>query len=469
MNERKRIMARTRKQQLSFEPLEHRLPLDGDPEVLPRANNDSASVAPNSQAGVLIDVLQNDLPNPGAQVILLSFEQPPNGTVTRNDNGTPGNLTDDRMMYVPNPNFVGTDTFTYAINDTLGQGDNSHATVTLSVSQPVLGRQLFYNESGTASPLRYDGNNAAINANDDLAIAMDKSAYLPGSGASTFANVSSYTKGINGVMIDIGGSRAAVTASDFILNLGNTNSTSSWAAAPTPVVSVRPGAGVSGSDRIVLVWANGAITNTWLQVIVKANANTGLAHKPGYPFPPGQGDVFYFGHALGDTGAGNTATQANVSVTDELGARNHPASLFSNIPITNPYDFNRDAQVNSTDSLVARNNPTSIGNVTRFITVANPPTSPEADTASDDGSVASSLTAPSVSGTPASSALPRWLGRRLYEINLPPAPTAKYFENLASEKTSQVRKYSVRAHQVADRLVSDSDLLDDLLMDFYLE
>ena len=44
----------------------------------------------------------------------------------------------------------------------------------------VAARHLFYNESGTASPLRYDGDDGAINANDDLAIAPDKAAYRPG-------------------------------------------------------------------------------------------------------------------------------------------------------------------------------------------------------------------------------------------------------------------------------------------------
>jgi len=256
----------------------------------------------------------------------------------------------------------------------------------------VVGRHLFYNQSGTAAPLRYDGNNAAINANDDLAIATDKNAYLPGSGSATFANLSSYSKGINGIMIDIQGAHGTITASDFIFRVGNNNTPNSWVVGPAPnSISVRAGAGVSGSDRITLTWANGAISKKWLEVVVLANANTGLAQKAGYP--AGQGDVFFFGSAPGDTGAGNTATQANVSVTDELGARNNPASLFSNVPITNLYDFNRDAQVNATDALVARNNPTSIGNVTRFITVANPPAAPEAAAASDDGVVASALTA----------------------------------------------------------------------------
>jgi hypothetical protein len=43
---------------------------------------------------------------------------------------------------------------------------------------------------------------AARHAADDGAIAPDKSALLPG-GTGRFANVTSYTRGINGVMVDV--------------------------------------------------------------------------------------------------------------------------------------------------------------------------------------------------------------------------------------------------------------------------
>ncbi|HTM52799.1 MAG TPA: proprotein convertase P-domain-containing protein, partial [Pirellulales bacterium] len=48
---------------------------------------------------------------------------------------------------------------------------NTSFTVTAS---SIVSRLLFYNQSGTASPLRYDGNDLAINAADDNAIATDK-------------------------------------------------------------------------------------------------------------------------------------------------------------------------------------------------------------------------------------------------------------------------------------------------------
>ena len=53
------------------------------------------------------------------------------------------------------------------------------------------------------------------------------------------------------------------------------NNPAGWATATAPAsVTVRAGAGVDGSDRVTLLWANGAIVNQWLQVSVLATANT---------------------------------------------------------------------------------------------------------------------------------------------------------------------------------------------------
>jgi len=200
-------------------------------------------------------------------------------------------------------------------------------------------------------------------------------AYFGPSGPATFANVSSYSKGINGIMIDIAGLPGGLSNSDFTFKVGNNNTPSTWVAAPDPAsISIRTGAGVLGSDRVTIVWPNGAIQKTWLQVIFKGNdaiggfnTNSGLVSS----------DIFYFGNAVGDSGLGNSATQATVSVTDELAARNNPQSVFNNIPLTNTLDFNRDGAVNISDQLIARNNPTSIGNVLRFVNLTHPPAAPE--------------------------------------------------------------------------------------------
>ena len=167
---------------------------------------------------------------------------------------------------------------------------------------------MFYNQSGTAT--RYDGNNLAINSFDDNAIATDKTAYLwEDTGAATFANVSSYTKGINGIMVDISGSHPSITASDFIFRVGNNNSPGTWATIGATSVSVRAGAGMGGSDRVEIIWTSGAAIKQWLEVITLANANTGLPQKAGYPV--GQGDAFFFGNAVGDTRFGRYGHQCD--------------------------------------------------------------------------------------------------------------------------------------------------------------
>lgn len=331
----------------------------------------------------------------------------------------------------------------------------------------VAGRHLFYNQSGTAAPLRYDGNNPAINANDDLAIATNKIAYLPGSGPATFANVSSYTKGINGIMVDISGSHPTITADDFIFRVGCNNTPSTWMTAPPPAtVSVRAGAGVGGSDRVTIVWANNAIQKEWLEVMVKSNADTSLPQLAGYP--AGVGDVFFFGNSLGDSGLGNTATKAIVNTTDELAARNNPASLISNIPLTNMFDYNRDGQVNTTDALASRNNPTSIANALCFINLANPPAAPEASPASDNGAVASALSAPAASVETTSPGAPRQFVDRLEGLDLNGGLIGKFFEHLTNRTAPQAKKILAAVDQLADQFGLDDSLLDSLLADLGL-
>ena len=147
----------------------------------------------------------------------------------------------------------------------------------------VTGRLVFYNRSA------WDGNDPAANANDDNAIAPDKTALLPG-GTATFANYTSYSRGLNGIMVDIANLPGTPTASDFTFKVGNDNTPALWSAAPAPAsITVRAGAGTGGSDRVTLIWndnnldgvvdANEAVANQWLQVTVKATANTGLAGR----------------------------------------------------------------------------------------------------------------------------------------------------------------------------------------------
>ena len=183
-------------------------------------------------------------------------------------------------------------------------------------------------------------------------------------GMSWLSNVSSYTKGINGLMVDLSGAHGAITASDFAFRIGNNNSPDQWATAPAPIaLTVRASAGVQGSDRIEITWADGAIRNTWLQVIVKGNdalggsdTNTNLAAS----------DVFYFGSAPGDSGADDAGGFA-VNLSDETSARNDPHSARQRAAKNNVNDFNRDGLVNAIDQQFARNFATTLATQLNFL------------------------------------------------------------------------------------------------------
>jgi hypothetical protein len=186
------------------------------------------------------------------------------------------------------------------------------------VASTVVGRRVFYNHSA------FDGNNAAANAQDDAAIATDKQALLPGQ-PSTLANVTGYSRGINGVMVDVLRLPAStdVTADDFEFRVGNNATPGTWALAPGPLsVTERPSGLAGGSTRVSIVWADGAIRNQWLQVTVKANANTRLS----------QPDVFYFGNLAGETvapGAGDFAVNGSDVTATRLAKRNVAVAVTS--------------------------------------------------------------------------------------------------------------------------------------------
>ena len=217
----------------------------------------------------------------------------------------------------------------------------------------IVARHIFYNDS------YFDDDDPAPNANDDNAIAPDKAALLPGETA-TFANYTGYSRGINGIMIDIErlADPASLSADQFEFRIGNTVDPDAWAAAPIPSnVTVRTGAGVNGSDRVTLIWENGAIQKQWLQVTVKADAVTGLTVS----------DVFFFGNAPGESG--NSATNAFVDGTDFAGARDNLRNFLNRAPVDFAYDYNRDSFVDDTDMAVARDNNTNFITALKLITV----------------------------------------------------------------------------------------------------
>ncbi|MFD1314348.1 T9SS type B sorting domain-containing protein, partial [Namhaeicola litoreus] len=111
---------------------------------LPIAVNDDVIIVENSKDHRIDVLLDNGYgaddfggDGPGSNAIVLNA-LPMNGTATIQDNGTPTDPTDDYVLYTPNIDFVGIDSFTYTIEDGQGligssEGDKSTATVSIEV------------------------------------------------------------------------------------------------------------------------------------------------------------------------------------------------------------------------------------------------------------------------------------------------------------------------------------------------
>ena len=197
----------------------------------------------------------------------------------------------------------------------------------------IAGAHVFYNNSN------FDGS-----SNSD-AIATDKVPLRNGETAS-FENYTSYSRGINGIAVDLVNAGTILT-SDIGLRFGNSDDVATYATldASSMITNLTTiaGAGVNGTDRVFIEFADGAITNGWLQVTFLANNNTGLTDD----------DVFYFGNAIGESG--NDPADAIVNLADISGPRTNQTG-FGTTDVENAFDFNRDAVVNLADLAIARTN-----------------------------------------------------------------------------------------------------------------
>ncbi len=243
------------------------------------ANNLAPSVAANnaSVSGNVLSTITNtgtygDVP---ADTVTLTTSH---GTIVNHNNGT--------WSWSIVPTAVVTNQ-TVTVTATDEDGGVSTATFTLNASARVSGRSVFYKGSGFESVGGVTG-------------ALDASKVLLQSSSTTqttsAANVTNYIRGINGVVLEVTGLVAnTLTASDFIFRVAPPGAAgvvnpSTWANAPAPSAIVVTAGSGSTPALVRLEWPNNAIQNTWLQIIVRANANTGLATSP----------AFYLGSAIGD-------------------------------------------------------------------------------------------------------------------------------------------------------------------------
>lgn len=114
-------------------------------------------VVEHKNASVAVDVLENDTTNPGGNLYVLSAESGTYGSVSIgvNDQG------EQRVVYTPNTDFIGTDTFTYYAMDDFGQ--SATGTVTLTI-QPT---DHSTNDTGGLLPRTELSNGFAPDGQDD--------------------------------------------------------------------------------------------------------------------------------------------------------------------------------------------------------------------------------------------------------------------------------------------------------------
>jgi len=274
----------------------------------------------------------------------------------------------------------------YAVTMTLRDDDLGEVTDEFTIrviGAEVVGRHVLYNDSKWDESPGNPGGDPAANAYDDNAIAPDKTPLLPGERA-TFQNYTSYTKGLNGIIVDIAGLAGTPTADDFLFRTGNDEDPDAWPLAPKPPnenVTVRPGEGAGGSDRVTILWPSydaanpdpttQAVAKQWLQVTVLPTPNTGLSEH----------DLFYFGNALGESGTGNFGGVALVNAVDSGAVRDNPHNPYViPAPLDDFVDYNRDQWVNAVDFGFVRDNATNPSTALQLITVpaAGPSPGPEA-------------------------------------------------------------------------------------------
>jgi len=210
-------------------------------------------------------------------------------------------------------------------------GGTSTVTFLLTARVAISNSRLFYNNS------TFELNGTVAAALDTLKTPLRANNVEQ---TTSFANISNYSRGINGLVLDIAGlNSTALTLADFTFRVSppganGLQTPSNWGNAPSPsVISVVPGNATTAA-RVVLEWPDNQIQNTWLQIIVKANTNTGLTQRA----------VFYLGHAMGDV---DGLAPYRVTTIDVGTVR----AVVSNsvVSISDVRDFDKDTRVTTVD------------------------------------------------------------------------------------------------------------------------
>jgi ELWxxDGT repeat protein len=226
----------------------------------------------------------------------------------------------------------------------------------------------------------------ATGASASTSLATDKSALLPGQ-SSTFANYTNYSRGLNGLVIDLVGLPVTVTNSQLAASLQfadwNGIAAAGFVELPgdaVPTIAFVPG-GVSGSTRVRITFPDNTVQNTWLRVTMLANADTALQTN----------DVFYFGNVIGELDFGNTATRLRVNGQDAALILANQSPGANTAGVTNKFDLDRNGRVNGQDYAILLANQQAAGIVSP---ITAPSARPAASRVSSDSSNVSGRAAP---------------------------------------------------------------------------
>lgn len=215
--------------------------LDVVPIIRPRARADRYSM-PEDTTNFEMNVMSNDLANLGSfpgefKTTLVSFTMPANGSLVLDDNGFPDDPTRHSLVYTPNGDYNGPDSFTYTINDTKGTGENSTATVFITVTE-VNDRPIAVDDQLTSTEgAVYNIPASALTANDIKGPANESSQVL------SIFSVSAVSSGGN-VAIDPNTGNVIYTPTPFFNGqfvfsyIVRDNGTT--AGAPAPANSLNP-------------------------------------------------------------------------------------------------------------------------------------------------------------------------------------------------------------------------------------
>jgi hypothetical protein len=296
--------------------------------VAPALTRANATVAGNVLSTLVNNGTYSDV---AADTVSLSVDV---GSIVKNNDGTWS------WSYAPT---TAISNQTVTVTGTDEDGGSATVTFTINAVVNIATRGLFYNNATGASAL--------------ASLGTDKAALLPGQ-TSTFANYTNYSRGLNGVAVDVAGLPATTTPALMLSSLQfavwNGIDAAGFVALPAtaiPSAAIVAGGGAGGSTRVNITFPDNTVQNTWLRVTVLANANTGLTSN----------DVFYFGNVIGELNTGNTATRLRVNSQDTSAVRNNQSTGTNSAGVTNIFDLNRDGRVNAQDTSIVRNNQQTSG------------------------------------------------------------------------------------------------------------